>query len=235
MNNSKGKLYLIPSMLGESAQHTILPHTLEIVNATDFFIVESAKSARRFLRAIGFNKSFDEIEFAELNEHNKDFDSGFLLDAVASGKNVCVISDAGIPCVADPGNIVVSVAHQNNIEVIPLVGPSSIMLALMASGLNGQQFLFHGYIPVKEPERSKFIKLMDAEANKRITQIFIETPYRNNKLLQELMKNCRKETLLTIACDLTLKTELIKTKKVGEWKQKIPEINKRPAVFLLGV
>lgn len=235
MNNSKGKLYLIPSMLGENAQHTILPMTLEIVNEMDFFIVESAKSARRFLRSIGYTKSFDEMEFIELNEHNKDFDSAYFLNAILKGKNAGLISDAGIPCVADPGNIVVRYAHQNNVDVIPLVGPSSIMLALMASGLNGQQFFFHGYIPVKEPERSKCIKSLDVKAHEGVTQIFIETPYRNNRLIQELVQHCRGETLLTIACDLTLKTESIRTKKIDEWKKKIPELNKRPAVFLLGV
>ncbi|HWB64497.1 MAG TPA: SAM-dependent methyltransferase [Chitinophagales bacterium] len=229
------KLYLIPSFLGQDDK-TIIPEQVQtVVSLLDEFIVENARTARRYLRAIGYTKNFDtEVIIRELDKHAAKQDCDKILENVLRGKNCGLISEAGNPCIADPGNEVVAFAHAHNIEVVPLVGPSSILLALIASGFNGQNFCFHGYLPIKEPERSKKIKQLENAARTGATQIFMETPFRNQKLFDELMKTCASETRLCIACDLTLPSQFIKTKNIGAWKSANAELNKRFCIFLLG-
>lgn len=229
-----GKIYLIPSFLGENNPDIIPAQVKSIVENLNEFIVEDLRSARRYLRAIGYTKNFDtEVTLHELNKHSTQQNLVLLFNNVLRGTNCGVISEAGNPCIADPGNEIVAYAHKKNVEVIPLVGPSSILLALIASGFNGQQFCFSGYLPIKEPERGKKIKQLEANAP-HTTQLFMETPFRNQKLLEELIKTCRPETKLCIACDLTLPTQSIQTKTVEEWKKQQPDINKRYCIFLFG-
>ena len=229
-----GKIYLIPSFLGENNPDIIPAQVKNIVENLNEFIVEDLRSARRYLRAIGYTKNFDtEVTLHELNKHSTQQNLVLLFNNVLRGTNCGVISEAGNPCIADPGNEIVAYAHKKNVEVIPLVGPSSILLALIASGFNGQQFCFNGYLPIKEPDRSKKIKQLEANAT-HTTQLFMETPFRNQKLLEELIKTCRPETKLCIACDLTLATQSIQTKTIEEWKKQQPDINKRYCIFLFG-
>jgi 16S rRNA (cytidine1402-2'-O)-methyltransferase len=229
-----GKLYLIPSFLGEDNISIIPEQIKNTVQELNEFIVEDARTARRYLRAIGFKKDFDtEVIIHELDKHAKQQDCKALLQNVLRGKNCGIISEAGNPCIADPGGEVVAFAHKHDIEIIPLVGPSSILLALISSGFNGQEFCFHGYLPVHGTERTKKIKSMEGAA-RHATQIFMETPYRNEKLLDEILRTCGDETLLCIACDLTLSTQFIRTKKIADWKQQSVDINKRYCIFLIG-
>ncbi len=229
-----GKIYLIPSFLGEDNPSIIPQQVKDVVNDLNEFIVEDLRTARRYLRAIGYTKNFDtEVTLHELDKHATKQDCNVLLQNVLRGKNCGLISEAGNPCIADPGNEIVAFAHKKNIEVIALVGPSSILLALIASGFNGQQFSFNGYLPIKEPDRSRKIKHLEG-ISRGTTQIFMETPFRNQKLLDELLKTCADTTHLCIACDLTLSTQFIKTKTIKEWKQQKPELNKRYCIFLMG-
>lgn len=229
-----GKIYLIPSFLGEDNPSIIPQQVKDVVNDLNEFIVEDLRTARRYLRAIGYTKNFDtEVTLHELDKHAPQQKCNILLENVLRGKNCGLISEAGNPCIADPGNEIVAFAHKKNIEVIPLVGPSSILLALVASGFNGQQFSFNGYLPIKEPDRSRRIKHLEG-ISRSATQIFMETPFRNQKLLDELLKTCSDTTNLCIACDLTLSTQFIKTKTIKEWKQQKPELNKRYCIFLMG-
>lgn len=230
----QGKLFLIPSFLGEDNPSIIPEQIKACVQELNEFIVEDARTARRYLRAIGFKKNFDtEVTIHELDKHAKQQNCLMLLQNVLRGANAGVISEAGNPCIADPGSEVVAFAHRNNIEVVPLVGPSSILLALIASGFNGQQFCFHGYLPIEGAERIGKIKKLEAAARTG-AQLFMETPFRNQKLLEEVLRTCNDETNLCIACDLTLPTQFIRTKKVGEWKREKIEINKRYCIFLFG-
>ncbi len=232
----KGILYLIPSMLGDIApvDISVPPLIKEIVNLIDNYIVESEKSSRRFLIKCGVKKPIDELNFYLLNEHSKAEDCKKYILPLLEGKNMGLISDAGCPAIADPGAEIVALAHNKGIRVVPLTGASSIMLALMASGFNGQKFSFHGYLPVERNERIKKIKELEQESQaKKQTQIFIEAPYRNQKLAEDILQNCKQETLLCIACDITLPTEFIHTKNILQWKKQVPEINKRPIVFLI--
>ena len=234
MSNTPGKIFLIPSFLGVDSPPIIPQQVKDVVGMLDEFIVENAKSARRYLRAIGFRKNFDtEVLIRELEKHADKQNCEWLLENVLKGKNCGLISEAGNPCIADPGNEIVAYAHRKNIEVVPLVGPSSILLALIASGFNGQQFSFHGYLPIQNPERDKKIKQLE-NASGGSTQIFMETPFRNQKLLEEILKTCRDETRLCIACDLTLETQFIKTKPIKEWRKAVPDVNKRYCIFLFG-
>jgi 16S rRNA (cytidine1402-2'-O)-methyltransferase len=229
-----GKVFLIPSFLGEDNAAIIPQQVKDAVQLLDEFIVEDARTARRYLRAIGYHKNFDtQVTIRELDKHAQKQNCSLLLENVLKGKDCGIISEAGNPCIADPGNELVAFAHQNKIEVVPLVGPSSILLALIASGFNGQQFCFHGYLPIKDPERSRKIKQIEAQSA-QTTQIFMETPFRNQKLFDELLKVCQPGTSLCIACDLTLPTQFIRTKKISEWKEDQPELNKRYSIFLLG-
>lgn len=236
MTIAKGTLYLIPTPLGETDHgHSLPAYNEQIIHSLDVFIVEELKTARRFLRKAGYKKDFETTTFHVLNEHTPFTEvSGFLQEAF-DGKNIGLLSEAGCPAVADPGAIVVKLAHERSVKVVPLTGPSSIILSLMASGLNGQSFTFHGYLPVKPLERKARIKELDRIAQRHSqTQIFIEAPYRNKQMIEALLESCNDQTLLCIASNLTMPDEYIATKTVGEWRKIKPDPEKRPTVFLLG-
>jgi len=232
---SKGVLYLIPSFLSETSFENVFPEfNKNVILKLDEFIVEELKTARRFLRKIGYKKYFDEVEFHVLNEHTEETEVEGFLNSLMTGENVGLLSEAGIPCIADPGAEVVRIAQQVNVKVVPLVGPSSIFLALMASGFNGQNFIFHGYLPVDKRERKR--KLLELEQNSGRsdqTQIFIETPYRNNQMFQSIIKVCNPETLLCTATNITGSDERIVTKTVKDWRKTNLNIHKQPTVFLI--
>lgn len=233
---NKGNLYLIPTPLGESGFEAGLPAiNHQILQRMDVFIVEELRTARRFLRKAGYSRDFETVTFYLLNEHTPDHEALSMLQKADTGQHIGLLSEAGLPCVADPGNIIVRQAHQRGIRVIPLTGPSSIMLSLMASGFNGQNFVFHGYLPVKPEDRVKSLRGLEAALlHDNQTQIFIETPYRNLQMLESIVKTCRPSVMLCIAVDLTLETEWIRSMSISEWKKQHPLIHKRPAVFLLG-
>ena len=198
------------------------------------FIVENAKTARRYLRAIGYKKNFDtEVTIQELDKHTQHQNCESLLHNVLQGMDCGLISEAGNPCIADPGHEIVAYAHKRSITVVPLVGPSSILLALISSGFNGQQFCFHGYLPIQNPERRNKIKNLE-NTSRLATQVFMETPFRNQSLLDEVLKTCLDETMLCIACDLTLPTEFIKTQTIKAWRSNKEDFHKRYCIFLLG-
>jgi len=231
-----GTLYLIPCTLGDVSAGQVLPQqTIDVARRLRHFVVEHPRTARQFLSALKPEHPVQSLHFATLDEHTAPGDLPELLAPLLAGENVGLLSEAGCPGVADPGADLVALAHRNGIRVVPLVGPSSILLALMASGLDGQRFAFHGYLPVEEAERNKAITALEAEsARRRQTQLFIETPYRNEKLFAALLACCRPQTRLCVATDLTLPEELILTRSVSEWKsQPPPKLNKRPSLFLL--
>jgi 16S rRNA (cytidine1402-2'-O)-methyltransferase len=226
-----GKLYLIPVGLGGEDDGTLLPEaTRDVARRLQTFVVESPKSARRFLQAIGHPLPLRQIEMHVLDEHTRDIEP--LLQLLASGADCGLMSEAGCPAVADPGAALVRRAHAAGVAVVPLVGPSSVLLALMASGLDGQRFAFHGYLPADQAGRARRLKEIEAQAASA-TQIFIETPYRNTTLLRSILDECRGDTLLCIAADLTLPTTTVATRAIAEWKKKPPDLDRRPAVFLL--
>lgn len=232
---NKGKLILIPVGLGNDVPHEQLPqHNADIVNLLDEFIVENVRSARRFLRATGYTKNFDEVIFHILDKQTSPEEIPSFLSGMQKGKDAGLLSEAGNPCIADPGSKVVKLAHELDIEVIPLVGPSSILLGLIASGFNGQNFCFHGYLPVEKKERQKKIKVLQQDVfQKDQTQIFMETPYRNDALLNDLLTICHDNTLLCIAADISLPDQFIKTRYIKHWKKNKPGLHKKPSVFLL--
>jgi 16S rRNA (cytidine1402-2'-O)-methyltransferase len=232
---SPGTLYLIPTPLGEQSLQNILPAAVQAIAARlDTFVVEHPKTARAFLKQIDTQTALQQIELLVLDEHTQAPDVQALLAPLLAGKDVGLISEAGCPAVADPGANLVRLAHQRGIRVVPLVGPSSILLALMASGLPGQRFIFHGYLPVDKTERKKkLLELEQAARTRDETQIFIETPYRNRQMLEAIVDSCGAATALCVATDVTLATEEIHTRTIAEWKNALPEIDKRPAVFLL--
>lgn len=233
---AKGKLYLIPTTLGDTGETAdVLPIKVNhIINSIDEYIVENEKSARHYLKKMGIMKPLSEIILHPLNQHTKASEISAYLNSIDLGKNIGIISEAGCPAIADPGSDVVKIAQRKNIQIIPLVGPSSILLALMASGFNGQNFTFNGYLPKEKGERIMKIKDLERLAQrKNQTQIFIETPYRNTHLLDDIIANCEAQTQLCIACDITLPTEFIKTKSINEWKKQFPDINKKPTIFLI--
>jgi len=230
---SLGTLYMIPVPLSEQAWHTLSPAITEHSSRIRYFFVENIREARRFLKGIDKTIDIDALSFSETNR-NTPLDIRQLLQWLKAGWDVGVISDAGCPGIADPGAELAMAAQKAGARVVPLIGPSSILLALMASGLNGQSFCFNGYLPVKEPQRSKKIKEAEAlSAREHQTQLFIETPYRNNQLLADLLKNCRQDTLLCIAENITAANERIETKTVQQWQQLQRSIEKIPAIFLL--
>ncbi len=234
--NNLGSLYLIPVTLGDENIASVLPpDVVTFVQKLDIFIVESEKSARHFLSTIKTLKPVRELKLNLLNEHTDDKDVSALLKPLLAGQDIGLMSDAGCPGIADPGAKLVALAHQKNIKVIPFVGPSSILLSLMASGLNGQQFAFLGYLPVDKQARN--VKLKEIEKRSlthKETQIFIETPYRNQHMLEAILSTCQPHTKLCIACDISLNTEMIATKTIAIWKQSsLPDLHKRPTVFLL--
>ena len=228
-------LYLIPTTLGETALDTILPaQNDQVVISLKYFIVENIRTARRFLKKVNREINIDELTFFELNQHTSPEEISTFLKPMQEGQDMGVISEAGCPAVADPGADVVAIAQQRNYVVKPLVGPSSILLSLMASGFNGQSFTFHGYLPIQQSDRAKMLKKMEVQIyNNNQTQLFIETPYRNMKMLEDILTVCMPDTKLCIAVDITLETEFIKTKTVKEWKSQKPDLNKRPCIFLL--
>ncbi len=230
-----GKLYLIPIPLGECSFEYVLPGDISnIISNLEHFIVENTRTVRRYIRATNAQKNIDEITFFVLNKHTKKQEIEAFLEPAKKGYNMGIISEAGLPGIADPGAEIVSLAHKLNIEVVPLVGPSSIFLALMASGMNGQSFTFHGYLPIKSNERIQKLKSIEKESQKEDkTQIFMETPYRNNKLFADILKTCRKNTRLCVASNITLQDEYIKTKTVENWQEEEINLHKKPTVFLL--
>lgn len=230
----KGSIYLIPNTLGEDNFNAVLPlDVVQIVESLDYFIVENEKTARAYIKRLLPEKSQREIHMEILDKHTDPLDLPGFLNPVEGGKNVGIISEAGVPCVADPGAEIVSIAHRKSLKVRPLVGPSSILLALMGSGFNGQQFIFRGYLPFDQMIRKRVFQAMTKDLKDGITQIFMETPYRNNKLIEELLKVLHPETKLCIACDITLENEYIETKTIADWASGLPDLHKRPTIFLL--
>ena len=235
-----GTIYMIPCPIADSESvWEVLPEAnRKIMNSLDYFIVENVRSARRFLSKAGIERKIDELEFVELNEHTtSQRDIERMLRPVLEGRSAGVISEAGVPGVADPGADIVALAHRHGVRIVPLVGPSSILMVMMASGQNGQSFAFNGYLPIKEPERSRAIKGLERRATEeRQAQIFIEAPYRNTKLFETLCRTLSPKVRLTVACDITAPNEFISTRSIEEWRRSgVPDIEKRPTIFVLGI
>ena len=229
-----GKLYLIPTILGNQEPDSVIPFkTLEITKKLKHFIVEELRTARRYLRLIDKSFSIDECSFSILNEHTSDTEAEKFLDPIEKGFDIGLMSEAGLPCIADPGSKIVLLAHKKQYSVVPLAGASSIILALVASGLNGQCFTFNGYLPVKPAERVKKIKELERKSLEGVAQIFMETPYRNNQTLEALLSACHGDTYLCIATDISLSTESISTKKISEWRNAPQNLKDRLVVFAL--
>ncbi|HMM02862.1 MULTISPECIES: SAM-dependent methyltransferase [unclassified Dysgonomonas] len=228
-------LYLIPVTLGETDIEQVLPlHNKEIILQIKYFIVENIRSARRFLKKVDSNINIDELTFYELNKHTKPEHIDNYLQPITNGFHIGIISEAGCPAVADPGNDIVAIAQRKGYKVVPLVGPSSILLSLMASGFNGQSFAFQGYLPVDGAERIKKLKQLEHFIQyDHQTQIFIETPYRNQKLVEDIIKHCTPSTKLCIAMNITCKDEYIKTLPVKQWTKQLPDMAKQLCIFLL--
>jgi 16S rRNA (cytidine1402-2'-O)-methyltransferase len=232
---SNGILYLIPVPLAENASaKSFTPYLAQAINHINEYIVENSKTARRFLKEAGLNIPQSELIVHDYGKHNRDGNLKEFFVGLLNGKDVGLMSEAGCPGVADPGSEIVAYAHTKGIRVVPLVGPSSILLALMASGFNGQSFTFHGYLPIDKVQRSTKIRELEnsAERNSQ-TQIFIETPFRNNPMLEEILRTCKPETKLCIACDLTSEFEFVQTKSIREWKISAPDLHKKPTIFLI--
>lgn len=231
----KGKLYLVPSPLGDNEASEVLPQFLfDTIKPIRHFVVEEIRTARRFLSKVGFKGMIDSLSFYELNEHTEQAQVESYLQVLLSGEDCALISEAGLPAVADPGASLVELAHRYDIEIIPFVGPSSLMLALMSSGMNGQRFTFLGYIPAKTEQRRSFLKTMEKDSkNRKETQIFIETPYRNDAMMKDILSVCNDSTRICVAADITLPSAMIRTRTVAQWKKTGLEIGKRPCVFLM--
>jgi len=228
------KLYLVPNLIHEAANNLLPVYIAEEIKAVRVFFVEEPKSARRLLKKLNPQIVFDECRFYDLNEHSNPKQILEYASILKEGDSA-VISEAGCPCIADPGANMVLLAHQNGIDIIPLVGPSSILLALISSGLNGQNFAFSGYLPKDRQERAKKIKLLEERSLKeKQTQIFMEAPYRNQNILEDILELCQEKTYLCIACDITGPDQMIKTMSIREWKKTPVNIDKRPALFLIG-
>lgn len=229
-------LYLIPLTLGESELNKVIPENNNaVIRSISHFIVENIRTARRFLKKVDRKIDIDSLHFYELNKHTDKRQLHAYLDPIMENQPMGIMSEAGCPGVADPGAEVVRIAHEKGIRVVPLVGPSSILLAMMASGMNGQNFAFNGYLPIPKVEKAKQIKQLESRIyTENQSQLFIEAPYRNSQLLDDLLANCQPQTKLCIACDLTLETEFIQTRSVNDWKKNKPDIQKRPAIFILG-
>ncbi len=230
-------LYLIPNVLADGEWQSVLPAQVKpILTNTQFFIVENVRTARRFMKQVNHEINIDECTFFEINKRTKPQELPLFLKPLVDGHDVAVISEAGCPGVADPGADVVRIAHQQQLKVVPIVGPSSILLALMASGLNGQNFAFKGYLPVKPLERTRSLAALEKSAKSSgQTQIFIETPYRNNQMIADVLKTCSPATLFCIAANITGESEFIQTKTVQDWKKNgVPDLHKQPVIFLLG-
>lgn len=236
MNNSNfGKLYLIPNVLSDDNSDDFIPELVKKLTHHLFhFVVENEKDARALVKKLKISHSQQELKFWKLDEHSTDEEIPGLLDSLKNGVDAGVISDAGLPCVADPGSRLVELAHRKGIEVIPLPGSSSLMLALMGSGFNGQEFAFSGYLPIDKAQKAKKIKQLEELALRGQTQIFMEAPYRNNQLLGEIINQLKPSSKLCIACHLTSSESFIQTKTLSEWKLKAPDLHKKPVIFVLG-
>lgn len=221
--------------MGDTPIDKVLPkYNTQIINSLSYFIVENIRSARRFLKKCNPTIDINALTFYELNKRTLPKDIASFLNPIKLGESIGVLSEAGCPAIADPGADVVAIAQKNNYKVVPLVGPSSILMSLMASGFNGQSFAFHGYLPIEENERAKALKVLEEKLYKEDqTQIFIETPYRNNKMAEDILKHCKPQTKLCIAMNISCDNETIVTKKVGAWKGKLPDMHKQPCVFLI--
>jgi len=237
MNSSapKGKLYLIPTTLGECDPLAVLPFTVKrTIELLDDYIVENEKTARKFIKSIYPEKVQNNLRLFALNKHTQANEHLGMIQPCLEGKNMGLMSEAGCPGIADPGAVIVKLAHEKGITVVPLVGPSSITLALMASGMNGQSFAFNGYLPIEKSEKKAALKQLERLAqDKNQSQLFIETPYRNNKLVEDLLQCLQPNTFLCIACDITLPTEYIKTMRVQDWKKVKIDLHNRPTIFIL--
>lgn len=231
----QASLYLIPVTLGETEHRRVLPdYNREVVGRIRHFIVENVRTARRFLKKADPAIVIDQLTFYELNKHTSCREVAGYLAPLARGEDVGVISEAGCPAIADPGADVVAIAQRKGYPVVPLVGPSSILMSVMGSGFNGQSFAFHGYLPIDAAERTNAIKRLEGRIYaENQTQLFIETPYRNNKLAEELIRTCRPSTKLCIASQLTCEDEFIRTRPVKEWAGKVPDLSKKPTIFLI--
>lgn len=233
--SEKGTLYLLPSTLGEGAPKELMPPAIaEVIGKTKHYFVEDIRSTRRFLRSMDSTCDIDGMTFIEVGKHADRMDMAKVFRPTKNGENMAVVSEAGCPGIADPGSRIVAKAHELGVKVVPIVGPSAFYLALMASGFNGQQFKFHGYVPKERKARAKAIGQMESAA-KFGTQIFMEVPFRNHHLLEDILAGCHPETKLCIAADITLPGEYIRTRTISEWKKKTaPDLKKRPCVFLFG-
>lgn len=228
-------LFLIPTELAEGTGSQILgQQVLDLCQQLDYFLVENIRTARRFLSSLKFGLTIEDLQFEELSKNTADSDIPKLLQPLLSGKDVGLMSEAGCPGIADPGARAVAWAHRNGIRVVPLIGPSSIVLTLMGSGFNGQQFSFHGYLPIKGPERKRALQQLEKAAQQGATQLFMETPYRNNQLLKDLLASCQPNTLLCIGANLTSPNAFLQTKTIKDWKLQLPDLHKIPAVFAFG-
>ncbi|MDR0429125.1 MAG: SAM-dependent methyltransferase [Tannerellaceae bacterium] len=231
----QASLFLIPVTLGDTELRKVIPdYNKDIILQIKHFIVENVRTARRFLKKTESSINIDELTFYELNKHTSSEDLSGFLTPLSKGEHVGVISEAGCPAIADPGADIVAIAQKKKYPVVPLVGPSSILMSLMASGFNGQSFAFHGYLPIDTAERTNAIKKLESRIyGENQTQLFIETPYRNNKLMEELIRSCRPSSKLCIASDITCDNEFIQTRTIKEWIGKTPDLNKKPTIFLL--
>ena len=231
----KGRLFLIPSPLGDNDPAEVIPAgVLSMLPSISTYVVEAVRTARRYLSAAGLKGHVHDLEFHELNEHTTPEEVDALMKLFDDGRDVGLITEAGLPAVADPGAQLVRLCHRHGVEVVPMSGPSSLMLALMASGLNGQSFAFLGYLPAKTEERRQALRSIEKHSSTaRQTKIFIETPYRNDSLLADILSVCRADTEVCIAANITMPDAFIRTKTAGEWKKSVPTIGKRPCVFLI--
>ena len=229
------QLILFPVPIGaENIESSLPPYNRQMLNTCRTFIVEDIRTARRNLKIMGYEAPIDEVNFMELNEHTPQTDIINYLDPIEKGENVGLMSEAGLPCIADPGNLITAMAQQRGIEILPLVGPCSIFLALMASGFNGQNFSFNGYLPIDESRRTAMLRTLEQRIHRDSqTQIFIEAPYRNDKLLNFFASKLQPFTRICVACDITLPTQFIRSRLARQWLSNPPDLNKRPTIFLL--
>lgn len=230
-------LYLIPCNLSDVALTQVLPDYVlkDIIPNLSVFMVENLRTARRFLKKVDRTIDIDVIQFCEIGKNANYNEVASFFDEHSKKMDIGVLSESGCPGVADPGADIVAMAHRKQVQVVPLIGPSSLLLSLMASGFNGQRFTFHGYLPVQKAERAKALKSLELQARKqKETQLFIETPFRNMQLLEAILENCHSETLLCIACNLTAADQMVVTKTVSRWKKSLPNLHKKPTIFLIG-
>jgi len=234
-SEARGTLYLLPNTLGDTAAEAVIPAAaLHRARSLDYFIAENPKSARAFLKRIGYPRALQELRIERLDHNTHPRDIPALLETVLGGRDAGLLSEAGMPAVADPGAALVRIAHEKGVRVVPMVGPSSIVLALAASGLEGQRFAFHGYLPVKQSELADALKELERQSQRlNQTQIFIETPYRNDATLGAVLRALRDDTLVCVAADLTLESEMVRTRRAAAWRREAPQLKGRPAVFLL--